>query len=416
VRNVRGEITHSVAIKQGVTERKQLEKQLRQAQKMEAIGLLSGGIAHDFNNLLGVIIGYSEILEDRLEQNSDLRKGVEEIKKAGQRAVSLIRQLLAFSRQQVLAPRVLNLNAVVADTEKMLQRLIGEDVQLTTVLASELWQVRADQGQIEQVIMNLAVNARNAMPEGGKLIIETRNVHLDREYILRHPPTVPGNYVMLVVTDTGIGMDEQTRSHIFEPFFTTKELGKGTGLGLSTVYGIVKQSGGYVWVESEPGLGSTFKVYLPQVAEAVPLSHPSDVATGPLQGSETILLVEDEEPLRTLTRMILEQGGYTVLEANGGSQAIEIARQHRGPIHLLLTDMVMPGMNGLAVAENLIPVRPEMKVIYMSGYTNFTTSQQLDSEAIFLPKPITRDALLLKLHEVLKLYKESTANSTICIS
>ena len=413
VRNNAGEITHVVAIKQDVTERRQLEQQLRQAQKMEAVGLLSGGIAHDFNNLLGVIIGYSEILEERLEQNSDLHKSVEQIKKAGQRAVSLIRQLLAFSRQQVLAPRVLDLNTVVADTEKMLRRVIGEDVELIAALAPELGHVRADQGQIEQVIMNMAVNARDAMPEGGKLIIETMNADLDEEYALRHPPTVPGKYVMLVMTDTGIGMDEKVRSHIFEPFFTTKELGKGTGLGLSTVYGIVKQSGGYIWVESTLGRGSTFKIYLPQVADAVPQSQPRDVATSPLQGSETILLVEDEEPLRSLTCMTLEQGGYTVLEANGGSQAIEIARQHHGPIHLLLTDMVMPGMNGLAVAQNLMSIRPEMKVIYMSGYTNFTTRQQLDSEANFLPKPIMRDALLLKLHEVLNLQKELTANWSI---
>ena len=413
VRNNAGEITHVVAIKQDVTERRQLEQQLRQAQKMEAVGLLSGGIAHDFNNLLGVIIGYSEILEERLEQNSDLHKSVEQIKKAGQRAVSLIRQLLAFSRQQVLAPRVLDLNTVVADTEKMLRRVIGEDVELIAALAPELGHVRADQGQIEQVIMNMAVNARDAMPEGGKLIIETMNADLDEEYALRHPPTVPGKYVMLVMTDTGIGMDEKVRSHIFEPFFTTKELGKGTGLGLSTVYGIVKQSGGYIWVESTLGRGSTFKIYLPQVADAVPQSQPRDVATSPLQGSETILLVEDEEPLRSLTCMTLEQGGYTVLEANGGSQAIEIARQHRGSIHLLLTDMVMPGMNGLAVAQNLMSIRPEMKVIYMSGYTNFTTRQQLDSEANFLPKPIMRDALLLKLHEVLNLQKELTANWSI---
>jgi two-component system cell cycle sensor histidine kinase/response regulator CckA len=397
-----------IAIMKDITDRQMLEKQLRQAQKMEAVGQLSGGIAHDFNNLLGVIIGYSEILEERLDQGSKLRQNAEEIKKAGQRAASLTRQLLAFSRQQVLEPKVLSLNTVVADTEKMLRRLIGEDIQLTTVLASELGHAKADIGQIEQVIVNLAVNARDAMPDGGKLTIETSIVELDEEYALRHPPTIPGEYIALLVTDTGIGMDAETRAHIFEPFFTTKELGKGTGLGLSTVYGIIKQSGGYVWVYSEPGLGTTFKIYLPRVDKVVSKNRPSGIASGFLQGSETILLVEDEESLRNLTRTLLERGGYTVLEASGGSQAVEIARQHQGPIHLLLTDMVMPGMNGRAVAENLKPVRPEMKVVYMSGYMSFTSRGLLDPEAIFLPKPVTRDALFLKVSEALNLQKAST--------
>jgi two-component system cell cycle sensor histidine kinase/response regulator CckA len=395
-----------IAILKDITERKALEKQLRQLQKMEAIGQLSGGIAHDFNNLLGVILGYSELLEEGLGQDNKFRKTAQEIKKAGQRAASLTRQLLAFSRQQMLEPRVLNLNTVVADTEKMLRRLIGEHIDITSRLAPDLGQVKADQGQIEQVIMNLAVNARDAMPDGGKLIIETRNIALDDEYALHHQPTVPGKYVELVVTDSGVGMDAQIQSHIFEPFFTTKELGKGTGLGLATVYGVVKQSGGYVWVYSEPGLGSTFKVYLPRVAEGVRHSGPGDSANAPARGSETILLVEDEESLRTLTHTMLEQNGYTVLEACGGEEALEIARVHGRPIDLLLTDMVMPGMSGYAVARSLAQVLPGLKIVYMSGYSGFGYSGIQESEDVLLSKPFTRAVLLRKLHEVLHLQKD----------
>jgi nitrogen-specific signal transduction histidine kinase/ActR/RegA family two-component response regulator len=406
VRNEEGTLTHFEMIAEDITERRMLEAQLRQAQKMESVGRLAGGVAHDFNNMLGVILGYSEVLEDRLEQNPELRKHAEQIKKAGLHAASLTRQLLAFSRQQVLEPKVLNLNTVVAEMEKMLRRVIGEDIELATALDPQLGQVKADEGQIGQVIMNLAVNARDAMPDGGKLIIETRNMELDEEYALRHPPTVPGNYVMLVMTDTGIGMDIQTQAHIFEPFFTTKELGKGTGLGLATVYGVIKQSGGHIWVYSEPELGSTFTIYLPRVEQTVERKRTCDLATDSLHGSETVLLVEDEESLRTLTRTLLEQSGYTVLEAKGGSQAIEIARQHRGPIHLLLTDMVMPGMVGHEVADEVAPIRPEMRVIYMSGYVGFTPRGVLDSDESFLPKPFTQDTLLRKVHEVLNLQKE----------
>jgi PAS domain S-box-containing protein len=395
-----------IAILKDITERKALEKQLRQLQKMEAVGQLSGGIAHDFNNLLGVILGYSELLEEGLGRNAKLRKTAQEIKKAGLRAASLTRQLLAFSRQQLLEPTVLNLNTVVADTEKMLRRLIGEHIDITSRLASDLGQVKADQGQIEEVIMNLAVNARDAMPGGGKLILETRNVALDEEYALFHPPTVPGRYVELVMTDTGVGMDAQTQSHIFEPFFTTKELGKGTGLGLATVYGVVKQSGGYVWVYSEPGLGSTFKVYLPRVADGVRQSASDDRATAPARGSQTILLVEDEESLRTLTRTILEQNGYTVLEASRGNEAIEVARLYGSEIDVLLTDMVMPGMNGHAVARSLALVRPGIKIVYMSGYSGFGHRGLAESEDILLSKPFTRDTLLRTLDEVLHLQKD----------
>jgi PAS domain S-box-containing protein len=392
-----------------ITEQKSMEKQYRQAQKMEAVGRLSGGIAHDFNNLLGVIIGYSEMLEENLGENQRLQKVVGEIKKAGQRAATLTRQLLAFSRQQVLEAKVLNLNDIVADTEKMLQRLIGEDIELTTDLATDLGQVRADHGQMEQVILNLVVNARDAMPDGGRLTIETRNVELDEDYCKHHPPSIPGRYVALMVTDTGIGMDAGTQAHIFEPFFTTKEVGKGTGLGLATVYGVVKQSGGCVWVYSEVGIGSTFKVYLQRVDEPVERNDASPIVSTLRRGTETILLVEDEDLLRTLTRSLLEQGGYTVLEARDGREALEIARAHSEPIHLLLTDMVMPGMRGPEVARGLAPIHSESKVIYMSGYTSFTRRVMLDSDATLLQKPFTRDSLLTKLREVLDLQGQTQA-------
>jgi PAS domain S-box-containing protein len=391
-----------IAILRDITEKKFLEKQLRQTQKMEAVGQLSGGIAHDFNNLLGVIIGYSEILEQRLPQNDPLRKECGQIKKAGQSAASLTRQLLAFSRQQVLEPKVLDLNAIVLQVEKMLRRLIGEDVDLRATLGPELGCIKADQNQIEQVIMNLAVNARDAMPQGGKLLIETANVDLDEDYARLHPPQMPGAYVQLTVADTGEGMDAETQSHIFEPFFTTKGPGKGTGLGLSTVYGIVRQSGGHIWVYSELGQGTSFKIYLPRIGKAAHVENPPPGLALSSRGTGTILLVEDEDALRELTRSLLEGDGYTVLEAERPDKAIEIARRHSGPIHLMLTDMVMPGMNGLVLAVNLAPVRPDMKVVYMSGYTGFTHPGLAEFGVTLLSKPFTRDALLRKLHEVLE--------------
>jgi PAS domain S-box-containing protein len=386
-----------------ISERKQLEHQLRKAQKMEAIGQLAGGIAHDFNNLLSVIIGYSEILLDRAELNGRMRIQCEEIKKAGDRAASLTRQLLAFSRQQVIAPRVLNINTVVVETEKMLRRLIGEDVELSTRLDPELGSVRADPGQIEQVIMNLVVNARDAMPAGGKLVIETSNVELDSDYAFYHPTSSPGSYTLLAVSDNGTGMDKETRAHIFEPFFTTKEPGKGTGLGLSTVYGVVKQSGGYVWVYSEIGQGTVFKIYLPRVDEPVQQSRAREPAVVSFRGTETILLVEDEESVRTLTRSLLQEEGYTVLEAGSGNDALEVASGYCGPIHLLLTDLVMPGMSGRALAQELVESRPAIKLLYLSGYTGSLSAhgELLGTGTDLVQKPFSRLVLLRKIREVL---------------
>jgi PAS domain S-box-containing protein len=392
----------NIGILRDITEQKSLEKQLRQTQKMEAIGKLSGGIAHDFNNLLCVIIGYSEILEQRLPPGDPLHKECLQINKAGQSAASLTRQLLAFSRQQVLEPRVLDLNGIVLNVEKMLRRLIGEHIDLRTNLDHALGCVKADQSQIEQVIINLAVNARDAMTHGGKLMIETANVDLDEDYARRHPPQLPGPYVLLSVADTGIGMDAETQARIFEPFFTTKEVGKGTGLGLSTVYGVVRQSGGHIWVYSELGQGTTFKIYLPRVGQTARLHQPTAAPADSMRGAESILLVEDEKALRGLTRSLLEDSGYTVLEAELPEAATEIALRHGGPIHLLLTDMVMPGMNGRALAANLAAIRPEMKVVYMSGYTAFTHAGLADSDIAVLAKPFTREALLRKVRETLE--------------
>jgi two-component system cell cycle sensor histidine kinase/response regulator CckA len=409
IRNAKGEPEKFVIVNRDITERKQAEKtlrenRLRQVHKMEAVGRLSGGIAHDFNNLLGVIIGYSEVLEGYLGESDPIRKSVEEIKKAGQRAASLTRQLLAFSRQQVLEPKVLDLNAFVPDVEKMLRRLIGEDIELTTVLDPALGRVKADQGQIEQVIMNLAANARDAMPEGGKLTIETGNVEVDESFVLHSPYVRPGPYVQLVVSDTGVGMDAEMQGHIFEPFFTTKGLGRGTGLGLATVYGIVKQSNGYIWVDSEVGKGATFKIYLPRVEDAVETASPEAPQSQTWHGWETILLVEDEESLRSIIRDLLTQSGYDVLEANSGAHALEIAERHQGPIHLLLTDVVMPGMSGPILAEKLAASRPETRMLYMSGYTDYPTGQQsiLDSSIPLLDKPFTRDRLIRKVRAALE--------------
>jgi len=390
-----------ITIFKDVTEQKVLEKQLRQAQKMEAIGQLTGGIAHDFNNLLGVILGFSESLEEQLPANEPLQKKCRQIHKAAQSAASLTRQLLAFSRQQVLEPKVMDLNAVVLDTEKMLRRLIGADIDLSTALESALGSIQADVGQMEQIIINLVVNARDAMPQGGRLTIETGNIDLDEDYARLHPPLQAGPYVVLSVSDTGIGMDARTQARIFEPFFTTKELGRGTGLGLSTVYGVVKQSGGHIWVYSEPGQGTTFRIYLPRIEEAPRPEKPRPDSGKNFRGTETILLVEDNEDLRELTSSLLTAGGYRVLEAETPDEALQNARSHAGPIHLLLTDVVMPGINGRELADQLTSLRPELKVIYMSGYTGFTHRGIVDSEAVLLQKPIARETLLRKIRGVL---------------
>ena len=387
-----------------VTERRALEQQLRQSQKMEAVGRLAGGIAHDFNNLLMVISGYSEFLLDRLGPGPALRGPAQEIAGAAQRASSLTRQLLAFSRKQMMAPKILDLNEVITENLKMLTRVIGEDIDLVMVPAATLGAVRADAGQIDQVIMNLAVNARDAMPSGGKLTIETSNVSLDEEYSRFHAPLRPGDYVMLTISDTGMGMDSETQSHIFEPFFTTKGT-KGTGLGLSTVYGIIKQSGGYIWVYSESGKGTTFKIYLPRVPERAEspavVSTAESVATEP--GTETILLVEDEANLRYLARQFLEKQGYRVIEAADGAVAMQIAVAHEGMIHLLLTDVIMPGMNGRELAQRVSEIRPNTKVLYMSGYTENVIGHNgtLDAGVRLLQKPFTLRELKSKVREVL---------------
>ncbi len=388
-----------------ITERKQMEQQLRQTQKMEAIGQLAGGVAHDFNNLLTVIRGHTDLLLDHIGQTDALRRNVEQIQKSSDRAVSLTRQLLAFSRKQVLQPKVLDLNAVVAEMGKMLPRLIGENISLMISAAPSLGRVKADPGQIEQVILNLAVNARDAMPQGGKLTIETANVELDEAYAREHLTARPGPHVMLAVSDTGCGMDPETQSHIFEPFFTTKELGRGTGIGLATVYGIVKQSGAWIWVYSEVGKGSTFKIYLPRVDdEPEKAERPTKALVGINRGSETVLVVEDNESLRQLTCEFLASTGYTVLVAQDGSEAIRIAEQHTGPVHLLLTDVVMPGLSGSELAQRLARLRPDIKVLYASGYAGDAILQQgvLEEGASFLPKPFTRNALAQKVREVLE--------------
>src|SRR5580704_9479004 len=388
-----------------VTEHRALEDQLRQSQKMEAVGRLAGGIAHDFNNLLMVISGYSEFLLERLGAEPHLRGPAQEIASAAERASSLTRQLLAFSRKQMLAPRIVNLNDIATENLKMLNRMIGEDIDLVMVAAPKLWPVRADAGQIEQVIMNLAVNARDAMPSGGRLMIETSNITLDEDYARLHSPLRPGDYVMVAISDTGAGMDSETQSHIFEPFFTTKGT-KGTGLGLSTVYGIVKQSGGYIWVHSELRKGTTFKIYLPRVAST---GEAATQVALPVEnrkvepGTETILLVEDEANLRYLARQYLEKQGYHVIEAADGAVAMQIAVAHERVIHLLLTDVIMPGMNGRELAQRISEIRPNVKVLYMSGYTENVIGHNgtLDAGVRLLQKPFNLRDLKSKVREVL---------------
>jgi PAS domain S-box-containing protein len=387
---------------QDITERKLLEAQLVQAQKMDAVGRLAGGIAHDFNNAIGVIVGYSALLKECVAGNGNALRYSEEIGKAGHRAALLTRQLLAFSRKQVIQPTVVDLNSVVTETEKMLRRLIGEHVEMTVVPGPELGRVRVDLGQVDQILMNLVVNARDAMPRGGKIVIETANAELDETSLIQYSYAKPGRYVMLSVSDTGAGMDKETQAHIFEPFYTTKGPGQGTGLGLSTVYGIVKQSEGYIWVYSESGKGARFKIYLPRVdAVAEPTSTALESAV--VGGSETILLVEDDDAMRELTRSCLESGGYAVLDAANGKSALQDAARLNAPIHLLVTDVVMPGMSGAVLARRLVTEHSRMKVLYMSGYTGDLIAQQgiLDRRVLLLEKPFTKEALLRKVRKAL---------------
>jgi len=392
-----------------VSERRQLEDQLRQAQKMETVGRLAGGIAHDFNNLLTVVRGYAELLVERLGSDQKLLEFAREIAKAGDRAASLTRQLLAYSRRQVLAPQVVDLNAVIVDMDSMLRRLIGEDIDLVIALGQDLGRIKADSAQLEQVVLNLCVNGRDAMPQGGRLTIETANVALGENFARSHRGAKPGPHVMLAVSDTGGGMDAETQKHIFEPFFTTKGEGKGTGLGLATVYGIVKQSGGYISVRSELGRGATFKVYMPRVEDTPSLPKRAETSRVKLEGSETIMLVEDEEAVRSLIQRVLESKGYKILVASSPEEAVQICDRHEGPIELLLTDVVMPTMSGHHLAEHLGFSRPQMKVLYMSGYTDDAILLRgvLESAAHFIQKPFTPDAIVWKVAEILSSLRET---------
>lgn len=403
VRDSKGNVEKLVVVNRDITERKQLEEQLYLSQKLEAVGRLSGGVAHDFNNLLGVIIGYSEALQGHVAKDDPFREAVDEIQNAAKRAASLTQQLLAFSRKQVLEPKVLDLRVVVAEVEKMLRRLIGEDVDLTIILPQKLGNIRADRGQIEQVLLNLAVNSRDAMPHGGRMTIKAADAELGPSDVNRFRYVTPGRYVMLKVTDTGCGMNAELQSHIFEPFFTTKEKGKGTGLGLATVYGVIKQSGGYIWVDSEPGKGASFRIYLPEVEEAQDATREDRTPAQPVQGGRTILLVEDEPSLRKLTCTILRDAGYTVFEASDAEQALEIASKNDCAFDLLLTDVVMPGMSGRDLADKLCPVRPEMRVLYVSGYTHGAVAAHgvLESGISVLHKPFTRDQLVRRVEDAL---------------
>ncbi len=399
---------NAVGILRDVTGRLNLEDQLRQSQKMEAVGRLAGGIAHDFNNLLTAITGYAELLSMSLDPNDPLCKHVEEIKKAGNRAATLTTQLLAFSRKQILQPIVLNLNDSIENVSKILVRLIGENIELITIPKPDLWRVKAEPGQIEQVILNLAINARDAMPQGGRLIIETDNIELDENFSDRPTDVQPGPHALLTVSDTGYGMDETTKTLIFEPFFSTKDRDKGTGLGLATGYGIIRQSGGYIGVYSEPDHGTTFKIYLPRAKEMVESIKPEPPIITELRGTETILLVEDDAAVRTMVCEILQRNGYNVLETPNPGEALLVSEQHTGMIHLLISDVIMPRMNGPDLADRLASWHPEMKILFMSGYTGYAIVNQgmIDSETAFLQKPFSTEALLKKAREVVTSRKQ----------
>ena len=397
-----GRVLRFEVMVEDITERRSLEAQFRQSQKMEAVGLLAGGISHDFNNLLGVILGNADLLLETVEAGPQ-QKRAEAIKQAGRSAAQLIRQLLAFSRKQVLYPSVMDLNAVVGDIGKILRRLIGEDVRVATDLETALGSIQADRGQIEQILLNLATNARDAMPGGGTFSIRTENAELGPEDVARYPYVKPGRYVHLAASDNGSGMSEEIRSRVFEPFFTTKEKGRGTGLGLATVYGIVKQSGGYIWVKSSPGEGATFDIYLPRIDEKAAVVVKSEPSPSEYpRGTETILLLEDEDCLRQVTREFLTASGYNVLEAGHGEVAIEWATMHKGPIPLIISDVVMPEMSGPSAIARLRVVHPEIKALYVSGYAEVPVAQQLIAEgAALLQKPVSRMDLLKKVDEML---------------
>ncbi|HEY6936939.1 MAG TPA: ATP-binding protein, partial [Terriglobales bacterium] len=411
VRDAEGQITHFISNDRDITERRKLEEQLAQVQKMDAIGQLAGGVAHDFNNLLMVISSYAELMMDALAPESPLRHHGEEILKAARRAADLTRQLLTFSRKQVQTLRVLDLNGVLQEICKTLQRLIREDVQLSLQLEKELWPIKADPVQIEQIVMNLATNARDAMPQGGQLSIETRNVELDEAYCRTQPDAIPGQYILLAVSDSGMGIDPAILPRIFEPFFTTKEKGKGTGLGLATIYGIVKQSGGHITVASELAAGTTFKIFLPRAPAAMASPEPAAHNAQQLRGSETVLLVEDEDAVRESEREYLEQHGYTVLAAPNGPAALELAASCGREIHLLVSDVVMPGMSGSELGQELQAQRPGLKVLYVSGYAENTVMQHGLAElgSRFLHKPFTLKALTAKIREVLQAEDEAKA-------
>src|SRR5213082_3343107 len=402
VRNAAGRVDYYETFVRDVTDQRRLQQQVLQSQKMEAVGRLAGGIAHDFNNLLTVITSYSDLLLEDLAPGDAKRDDVEQVRKAADGAAALTRQLLAFSRQQVVEPRVVSLNTVVEGLQKILRRVIGEDIELAITLAPDLGAVRADVGQLEQVLMNLAVNARDAMPTGGRLTIETANVEHDPDYARDQEAAAVRRFAMLAVSDTGCGMDEATKARIFEPFFTTKETGKGTGLGLATVYGIVNQAGGFIWVYSEPDQGTSFKVYLPEVDATAerPTAVPGARVPG---GTETVLLVEDAAAVREITKQVLERQGYTVLEAPDGEAAIRLAQRHRGVIHLLLTDVVMPRLSGRELAGQFARLRPDTRVLYASGYTDDSVVRHgiLESGTAYLQKPFSPESLARKVREVL---------------
>jgi PAS domain S-box-containing protein len=403
IRNQVGQTTGAVLVFSDITDRKHLEDQLRQAQKMEAVGCLAGGVAHDFNNLLTAIMGYSQLLMMRVPADDPSRQDLQEISKAGERAATLTRQLLAFSRKQVMEPKILDLNAVVGDTSKMLSRLIGEDIHLRAIFDPRLNTVEADPGQIEQVLMNLVVNARDAMPHGGRITIETSNVELDEAYTSQHVGVRPGQYVMIAVSDTGCGMDAETQARIFEPFFTTKEVGKGTGLGLSTVYGIVKQSGGHIWIYSETGRGTTFKVYLPPAKTGTETWKPAAQPSLLPGGTETVLLAEDEVQVRDFAARVLRELGYTVIEARNGREAITAASEAGQKIDILLTDVIMPEMGGKSLSDWIRGRIPGVKVLFISGYTEGAISNlgELNPGVAFLQKPFTPGELARKVRELL---------------